>query len=103
MIQINMEMPKVCGDCPFMDEDHGDYPYCIALGQSRGYTFKTSEKRFPNCPLKPVEEHKEDTETDRLKNMCRILFNRCRAVGSANGMMCVWCGMKKECEEMHSI
>ena len=72
MIQIDMPMPKVCDDCPFMDEDHGDYPYCIALGQNRGYTFRIREKRFPNCPLKSVEEQKEDTETDKLKNMCRV-------------------------------
>jgi hypothetical protein len=51
----------------------------------------------------PVEEQKEDDETEKLKNMCRVLFNRCRAVGSGNGAMCIFCGMKKECEEMHSI
>ena len=103
MIQIDIPMPKVCDDCPFMDEDHGDYPYCVALGQNRGYTFRIREKRFPNCPLKPIEEQKEDTETDKLKNLCRVLFNRCRAVGSFDGQMCVFCGMKQECEEMHSI
>ena len=100
MIQIDMQMPKVCDDCPFMDEDHGDYPYCIALGQNRGYTFRIREKRFPNCPLKSVEEQKEDTETDKLKNMCRVLFNRCKVVGSSGGLMCMWCGIRKECEEM---
>ena len=46
---------------------------------------------------------KEDEEKARLKNMCRVLFNRCRAAGSFDGQMCVFCGMKEECEEMHSI
>ena len=103
MILIDMQMPKVCDDCPFMDEDHSDYPYCIALGQNRGYTFRIREKRFPNCPLMPVEELKADeSETAKLKDMCRVLFNRCRAVGSAGGAMCVFCGIKDECREMHS-
>ena len=103
MIQIEMKMPKVCGDCPFMDDDHGDYPWCVTLQQNRGYTFDIRTKRFPNCPLKPVEEQKKETETEKLKDMCRVLFNRCRAVGSANGAMCFFCGMKDECEAMHSI
>jgi hypothetical protein len=54
-------------------------------------------------PKKPIEEQKEDDEKESLKNMCRALFNRCRAFGSMNGTLCVFCGMKKECEEMHSI
>ena len=102
MIQIDMPMPENCYECPFSDYS-GDYPYCWVLHQNRGYTFDRRTKRFPNCPLNPVEEQKEDTETDRLKNMCRVLFNRCRATGSFDGQMCVFCGMKKECEEMHSI
>ena len=99
MIQINMVMPESCGTCKFMD-DSGDYPFCRVLLQNRGYSFDVFTKRFPNCPLKPVEEQKEDTETDKLKNMCRVLFNRCKVVGSAGGTMCMWCGIRKECEEM---
>jgi len=102
MIQINMQMPESCGTCKFMD-DSGDYPLCRVLLQSRGYRFDVFTKRFPNCPLMPVEEQKEDNETEKLKNMCRVLFNRCRAVGSENGTMCIFCGMRKECEETHSI
>ena len=100
MIQINMPMPKVCDDCPFMDDGHGDYPFCMALHENRGYTFRIKEGRFPNCPLKPVEEKKESAETDKLKNICRVLFNRCKVVGSAGGAMCFWCNLKKECDEM---
>ena len=54
MIQIDMQMPTVCGECPFLDES-GDYPYCIVLQESRGYTFRIREKRFKNCPLKEQE------------------------------------------------
>ena len=101
MIQINIPMPNNCCDCPFSD-DSGDYPYCWVLHQNRGYTFDRRTKRFPNCPLKAVEEKKEDTETYKLKNICRVLFNRCKVVGSAGGAMCIWCGIRKECEEMSS-
>ena len=54
MIQIDMPMPNCCYNCCFSD-DNGDYPYCLVLGQSRGYTFDTRTKRFPNCPLKEQE------------------------------------------------
>lgn len=103
MIQIDIPMPGNCYDCPFSD-DSGDYPYCWVLHQNRGYSFDRRTKRFPNCPLKPVDEQKADeSETAKLKNMCRVLFNRCRAFGSADGAMCVFCGIKDECREMHSI
>lgn len=102
MVLLDIEMPKCCYDCPLSD-DSGDYPFCWALQQNRGYKFDTKTKRFPNCPLKPLEEKKEDSETDKLKDMCRVLFNRCRAVGSNNGLMCVFCGMRTACDEMHSI
>lgn len=103
MIQIDMKMPNVCGECRFADYTSREYPYCTVLQQDRGYPFDVNKKRFPNCPLKAVEESKEDDEKARLKNMCRVLFNRCSATGSFDGQMCVFCGMKKECEEMHSI
>lgn len=53
MIQIDMQMPAVCDECPLLDES-GDYAYCRALQESRGYTFRTREKRFENCPLHDV-------------------------------------------------
>lgn len=109
MIQINMKkMPKNCAECPFHDmkqhgEDGVDYPYCHALGQDRGYYFDPKTKRFPNCPLKASEEKKEEpTEIERLKDICRVMFNRCHVTGSCNGAMCVFCGLKKECREMSS-
>ncbi len=100
MVQIDMPMPKTCGECRFMDEGHGNYPWCEALKEDRGYFFDVNTKRFPNCPLKAEER---DGETEKLKELCRVLFNRCRAVGSGNGVMCVFCGMKEECKTMHSI
>ena len=99
MIQIDMQMPETCGACKFMD-DSGDYPFCRVLSENRGYKFDVFTKRFQNCPLKPVDEQKKDAETEKLKNMCRVLFNRCKVVGSAGGAMCIWCGIRKECEEM---
>lgn len=69
MIQINMKMPENCAECPLM-ADEGDYPYCRALQENSGYTFRASERRFPNCPLKdvtakpPVHIHEEYPEHD---------------------------------------
>lgn len=104
MIQIDMKMPEVCGDCPFADYTTREYPFCTVLQADRGYPFDVNKKKFPNCPLKSVEKPKSDeSETAKLKDMCRVLFNRCRAFGSANGAMCVFCGMKEECKEMYSV
>ena len=102
-IDLDCSVPTCCDECPFLD-DSGDYPYCRVLQQNRGYTFATMKKRFPNCPLKQMEMEKDDDkEKERLKDMCRVLFNRCRAVSSAGGALCIFCGMKEECQEMHSI
>ena len=101
MVQINMKMPERCDECIFMDEDHGDYPYCWALHANRGYKFPIRDKRFPNCPLNPIEEKTKNTseEDDKNHHIIKVLFNRCRAVGSCNGALCVFCGLKKECKE----
>lgn len=98
MIQIDMKMPQSCGECRFMD-DNGDYPYCIVLQQNRGYTFNVFSKKFPNCPLKEPDKH--DEELASRKDVCRILFNRCRAINY--GAMCIWCGLREQCEKEHSI
>lgn len=100
MIQIDVKMPNSCGECPFMDENHGDYPFCIALRQDRGYNFDVYQKKFPNCPLKPVE--KEDkTELEKRKDVCRALFNRCIAL--TRGQMCFFCGLRDICEKEKSV
>ncbi len=101
MIQIDMEMPSCCYECKFMD-DSGDYPYCRALQENRGYLFDTRAKRFPNCPLKEVDNSKYEEEMQKRRELCRVLFNRCRVVGSAGGAMCLWCGIRKECEAEHT-
>lgn len=46
------------------------------------------------------------TEVEKLKDMLRIMFNRCRDVWSflgkdSDGIMCLHCGLRKECNEMH--
>ena len=103
MIQIDIPMPTTCGECRFSDCVTREYPYCRALQQDRGYHFDVRRKRFPNCPLKPVQEKQESTEDDKKNDMLRILFNRCRAVGSGEGTLCVFCGIRKACDELHSI
>ena len=104
MVEIKkMPMPKTCADCRFMDLNHGDYPYCWATHNSRGYNFPVHEKRFPNCPLQETEAPPVDTELEERKDMCRVLFNRCYAIGSADGMMCVFCAMREKCDKERSV
>lgn len=100
MIQIDIPMPNNCYECKFSD-DSGDYPYCWVLHQNRGYKFDRKEKRFPNCPLKEAEQ--EDKDISRYKELLRILFNRCMVTGSGDGVLCLWCGMKDECDGMRSV
>lgn len=106
MIQIDMRKPNVCGECPFSDYTTREYPYCLVLKADRGYPFDVNKKRFPNCPLEEADgnqENEKEEEMERRKDICRVLFNRCRAVLSSGGMMCTFCGMRKECEEEHSL
>lgn len=58
MIQIDIPMPKCCGDC-FALDDNGDYPRCLITEEQRGYTFRIREKRMPNCPLKEYDLERE--------------------------------------------
>lgn len=100
MIQIDISMPNCCYDCPFSD-DSGDYPYCWVLHQNRGYNFDTRTKRFPNCPLKETDNSKHDEEMAKRKEMCKALFNRCATI--TKGMMCTWCGLRKECDAERTV
>ena len=53
MIAIKgMDMPKSCSECWALD-DNGDYPFCLITQETRGYTFRTKEKRMDKCPLVP--------------------------------------------------
>ena len=99
MIQIKMKkFPHVCGDCPFMNTD-GDYPYCIALKEDRGYLFDIHRQKFPNCPLTEidVEVKDKDREMAKQKEMLHHLFNRCRVMN--NGPMCIFCAYRNKCRE----
>ena len=94
MIRIDMEMPGNCSECCFFD-DRGDYPLCLVLDEQRGYRFNPYKNRFPNCPLK-------EDETEKLRNICKILFNRCRLGNCLQGdylksYLCGLCTIKKEC------
>ena len=46
---------------------------------------------------------KADVEEDApdQKEMLRILFNRCMAL--AGGQICLFCGMRKECDTFRSV
>ena len=55
MIQIDMEMPKCCDDCPLFD-DRYDYPTCSVNQKSSGYNFPTRDKRMSFCPLHDRED-----------------------------------------------
>ena len=55
MIQIDIEMPSCCADCPFFD-DRWDYPTCQVNDHSRGYNFNIRENRMPDCPLQNVND-----------------------------------------------
>ena len=54
----DMEMPRSCSECPFLD-DNGDYPFCLVNQKSRGYTFNIREKRMPTCPLLEPYTHED--------------------------------------------
>ena len=102
MVKIDMKMPKACSECRFIDcsGNNGEYPFCLALRENRGYTFDTRTKRFPNCPLHDVED-----PNDILKEndeMLKIMFRRCKVMGCADGAMCVFCGLKDECNNFLS-
>ena len=102
MIKIDLKMPKVCGDCRFID-CNGEYPFCLALRQNRGYNFDIMKRKFPNCPLKDNDDPEKDAVIEKQKDMLRVMFNRCHVTGSADGRMCFFCGLKKECTELTTV
>ena len=65
MIQIDMEMPKKCFDCPFVvnrQDSCGDfYLYCSLLGSNNiiygEVRFRVKRK---DCPLKEVKEKQNE-------------------------------------------
>ena len=99
MISIDIPLPRNCGECRFCDYTTREYPYCRVLKQDRGYPFDVNKKKFPNCPLVPVIEEKEEkSEIARLKRSVYHLQNRCMAL--TEGSMCIFCGMRSDCEPM---
>lgn len=51
MIQIDMEMPKNCDECPCSY----DYIYCM-VGKKKIDLETSGEKRMDFCPLKEVKD-----------------------------------------------
>lgn len=63
-----MDMPMCCDDCVFLDGS-GDYPYCKATGQTKGYTFRVRENKMDKCPLREMPEKMDCTD------MLMVLIN----------------------------
>lgn len=65
-----------------------------------------SEMKMPKacgeCPLKKTDNSRQE-ELVKRREMCRVLFNRCRAVVNAYGEMCMFCGLREECEAEHTV
>lgn len=55
MIQIDMEMPKGCGECPMRDESYG---FCALMGV---YVYEDSLLRADECPLREVDDEERST------------------------------------------
>lgn len=64
---------------------------------------KQQRKEFDGQADTMVETR--DEEKEKLRDMCRVLFNRCRAsmVIMDARSMCGICGMRDDCDRMHSI
>lgn len=65
-----MGMPRHCEDCPFL-EFSGDYPYCVATGTQKGYTFipKLRTERMDSCPLVEIPPHGRLIDADKLRDV----------------------------------
>lgn len=50
-----MDMPECCDECSLLNYSF-DYPVCIISGETRGYAFRTKERKMDKCPLKLVPE-----------------------------------------------
>ena len=73
MIAIDMEMPACCDDCWALD-DNGDYPFCLITQETRGYNFRTREKRMDKCPLIEVDRRLE-SEIKVYQYICELEKN----------------------------
>lgn len=102
MIQINIPMPKCCGDC-FALDDNGDYPRCIITNEQRGYTFRIREKRMPNCPLKEYDEEikpiktigKQITTVEKLGSFpAEYQCKECKSIFIGRLKYCPSCGKR---------
>lgn len=51
MIQIDMDMPDKCLDCPFKDFDD----VCVVMGEKESMKYETFQEMKDNCPLVEVD------------------------------------------------
>lgn len=54
-----IDMPKCCSECKFLNDNY-DYPECIITGVTKGYTFRTTEKKMAECPLKCMPKKRKE-------------------------------------------
>ena len=55
MVQIDMEMPKNCSDCPL----NYDMIFC-SISETKMSWSKMDKERLPDCPLKELKENNNE-------------------------------------------
>ena len=56
MIGIDMEMPKSCDECIFLDNEHGACSIMPSVPAWKAECEKCTENRAEHCPLKEIKE-----------------------------------------------
>ena len=68
------DMPKDCIECPIHD---GEYGICNAVYKPHSDDY--SKKRESWCPLKPLPDYKDETETTFVYHYIAKGYNQCLA------------------------
>ena len=74
--------PECCANCNFLDDKY-DYPWCIASGDVKGYSFNPHAERMNTCPLIPlekvckmaVETHEEEVKAQKNTILCGACYH----------------------------
>lgn len=94
-VYINMEMPKNCYKCPFLDYEEG---FCFASGvkHESGWYESTlcpggiKDKRHEDCPLIHVPPHGDLIGREWLIDIALHLINTAKNDDIANGVKWLW-------------
>ena len=97
MIQIDMQMPKNCFDCPACNE----YLMCAIPCNGRGWGENDvkdfSQSRPEWCPMKEQEAVKQKTgHWFKIHGGTAAQCTICKRWGQINMKFCPWCGAKME-------